>query len=76
MDSRIVVADRIAAEELIATGVGAVINCSDSSNGRYPNSGPLLLTSAGIRLVDAPGAPLFDLQQHGALRDAIRARLT
>ena len=40
--------DRIAAEELIATGVRAVINASDSSNGRYPNSGPLLLTEAGI----------------------------
>ena len=35
--------DRIAAEELIATGVRAVINASPSSNGRYPNAGPLLL---------------------------------
>ena len=57
--------DRIAAEELIAAGVGAVINCSDSSNGRYPNSGPLLLTSAGIRLIDAPRAPLFDQLKDG-----------
>ena len=57
--------DRIAAEELIATGVGAVVNCSDSSNGRYPNSGPLLLTSAGIRLVDTPRAPLFDQLKDG-----------
>ena len=57
--------DRIAAEELIATGVGAVINCSDSSNGRYPNSGPLLLTSAGVRLIDAPRAPLFDQLKDG-----------
>ena len=57
--------DRIAAEELIATGVGAVINCSDSSNGRYPNAGPLLLTSAGVRLIDAPRAPLFDQLKDG-----------
>src|SRR5918998_938870 len=43
--------DRIAAEELIATGVRAVVNCSPSSTGRYPNPGPLLLVQAGLRLV-------------------------
>jgi uncharacterized membrane-anchored protein len=52
--------DRIAAEELIATGVPAVVNVSSSSTGRYPNAGPLLLAQAGVRLVDAPGAPLFE----------------
>jgi uncharacterized membrane-anchored protein len=57
--------DRIAAEELISTGVRGVINASDSSNGRYPNSGPLLLVRAGIRLVDAPRAPLFDRLRDG-----------
>jgi uncharacterized membrane-anchored protein len=57
--------DRIAAEELIASGVAAVINCSDSSNGRYPNAGPLLIARAGIRLVDAPRAPLFDRLRDG-----------
>ena len=57
--------DRIAAEELIATGARAVVNVSSSSNGRYPNPGPLLLTQAGIHLVDAPGAPLFDELKDG-----------
>ena len=57
--------DRIAAEELIATGVEAVINVSSSSNGRYPNAGPLMLTRAGIHLVDAPRAPLFDQLKDG-----------
>ena len=57
--------DRIAAEELIATGAEAVVNVSSSSNGRYPNPGPLLLTQAGIHLVDAPGAPLFDQLKDG-----------
>ena len=47
--------DRIAAEELIATGVRAVLNASESSNGRYPNAGPLMLARAGICLIDAPG---------------------
>ena len=46
--------DRIAAEELIATGVRAVLNASESSDGRYPNAGPLMLARAGIRLIDAP----------------------
>jgi uncharacterized membrane-anchored protein len=52
--------DRIAAEELIATGVRAVVNVAPSTTGRYPNAGPLLLTRAGVHLVDAPGAPLFE----------------
>ncbi len=57
--------DRIGAEELIATGVRAVINTSDSSNGRYPNSGPLLLTEAGITVIDAPRSALFDMLKDG-----------
>jgi uncharacterized membrane-anchored protein len=57
--------DRIAAEELIASGVEAVVNASDSSNGRYPNAGPLMLTRAGVRLVDAPRSPLFELLRDG-----------
>jgi uncharacterized membrane-anchored protein len=57
--------DRIAAEELIETGVVAVLNASESSNGRYPNAGPLMLARAGIRLVDAPGAGLFELLHDG-----------
>ena len=48
--------DRIAAEELIATGVRGVINASQSSNGRYPNAGPLLLARAGILLLDVEDA--------------------
>ena len=57
--------DRIAAEELIATGVRAVLNASESTNGRYPNSGPLLITQAGIRLIDVPGTGLFDKLKDG-----------
>jgi uncharacterized membrane-anchored protein len=57
--------DRIAAEELIATGVRVVVNASDSSNGRYPNAGPLLLARAGIRVVDAPRSDIFDRLRDG-----------
>ena len=59
--------DRIAAEELIATGARAVINASPSSNGRYPNSGPLLLAQAGVRLIDAEEADPFELLVDGNL---------
>ena len=57
--------DRIAAEELIETGVRAVLNASESSNDRYPNAGPLMLARAGIRLIDAPGAGVFELLGDG-----------
>jgi uncharacterized membrane-anchored protein len=57
--------DRIAAEELIATGVRVVVNASDSTNGRYPNAGPLLLARAGIRVIDAPRSDIFDRLKDG-----------
>lgn len=53
--------DRIAAEELIATGARAVVNASSSSDGRYPNAGPLLLARAGLLLVDAEAGDPFEL---------------
>jgi uncharacterized membrane-anchored protein len=56
--------DRIAAEELIASGVRAVVNASPSSDGSYPNTGPLALVRAGIPLVDA-GPELFELIADG-----------
>jgi uncharacterized membrane-anchored protein len=57
--------DRIAAEDLIATGVRAVVNVASSSTDRYPNPGPLLVARAGVRLVDVPGAPLFEELRDG-----------
>ena len=51
--------DRVSAEDLIAAGVLAVLNCSPSSTGAYPNMGPLLLVKAGIHLVDLPDDALF-----------------
>jgi uncharacterized membrane-anchored protein len=52
--------DRIAAEDLVASGVRAVVNVAPFSTGRYPNAGPLVLAEAGVRLIDAPAAPLFE----------------
>jgi uncharacterized membrane-anchored protein len=51
--------DRIAAEELAACGVRATLNASSSSDGTYPNTGPLALVRAGIRLIDV-GPELFE----------------
>src|SRR5205085_7838879 len=52
--------DRVSAEELLESGVRVVVNVALSATGRYPNPGPLLLVRGGVRLIDAPGAPLFD----------------
>src|SRR5690606_37592502 len=57
--------DRVAAEDLIKTGVRAVINEAQSSNGRYPNSGPLMLARAGVHLIDAPAMGLFEQFKDG-----------
>ena len=57
--------DRIAAEELVAAGVRAVINTSPSSDGSYPNVGPLTLVRAGVPLVDAIGVDLFERLSDG-----------
>jgi uncharacterized membrane-anchored protein len=52
--------DRMAAEDLVECGVKGVVNVSSSTSSRYPNSGPLILARAGVHLVDAVGAPLFE----------------
>ncbi len=57
--------DRLAAEDLAASGVAAVVNVAPFSTGRYPNAGPLLLARAGVRLVEAPAAPLFEELRDG-----------
>ncbi len=59
--------DRIAAEELIATGVRTVLNASESTDGRYPNAGPLLLARDGITLVDVFEGDPFELLRDGDL---------
>src|SRR6184192_2175284 len=52
--------DRASAEELLESGVRVVVNVARSQTGRFPNPGPLLLVRGGVRLIDAPGAELFD----------------
>jgi len=57
--------DRVSGEDLIARGVVAVLNCRPSSTGSYPNMGPLLLTQAGVTLVDLPDDRVFDQLKDG-----------
>jgi uncharacterized membrane-anchored protein len=59
--------DRVSAEELLEAGIRVVINVSDSQTGRFPNPGPLLLVRGGVRLIDAPGADLFEKVSDGEL---------
>lgn len=59
--------DRLAAEGLVERRVKAVINAAPSSTGRYPNLGPLILTGAGIPLVDSVGPDVLELIRDGDL---------
>ena len=51
--------DRVAAEGLVQRQAAAVVNAASSTTGRYPNLGPMLLCSAGIRVLDEVGAAIM-----------------
>jgi uncharacterized membrane-anchored protein len=59
--------DRVSAEELVESGVRVVVNVAPSQSGRFPNPGPLALVRGGVRLIDAPGAELFEHVHEGEL---------
>jgi uncharacterized membrane-anchored protein len=65
--------DRVSAEELIAAGASAVLNCRASTSGTYPNLGPQLLVEAGVLLVDLPDDSLFHSLSDG---DPVTIRVT
>src|SRR3954454_24134344 len=52
--------DRVSSEELLESGVRVVVNVARSQSGRFPNSGRRLLVRGAVRLIDAPGAVLFE----------------
>lgn len=64
--------DRIAAEGLVQRQVKAVVNAARSSTGRYPNLGPLLLCTAGIRVIDDAGPDVMDLEGARVVLDGNR----
>ncbi len=57
--------DRVSGEELVRKGVSCVINVAESSTGDYPNTGPQIITGAGVHLVDAVDSSLFDVLSDG-----------
>jgi uncharacterized membrane-anchored protein len=57
--------DRVAGEDLVATGCRCVVNVATSVSPRYANQGPAILVEGGVHLVDMPDAPLFDLLKDG-----------
>ncbi|PZG12530.1 hypothetical protein C1I95_25595 [Micromonospora craterilacus] len=57
--------DRVAADSLVAVGVGAVLNAKPSVSGRYPNLGPEVLITAGIPLLDDLGEGIFERIREG-----------
>jgi uncharacterized membrane-anchored protein len=57
--------DRIAGEELIGSGARAVLNASPSTDGKYPNAGPLMLVRAGVKLIDVEEGDPFELLRDG-----------
>jgi uncharacterized membrane-anchored protein len=59
--------DRVAADTLVASGVGAVVNASPSISGRYPNGGPIRIVNAGIPLLDGVGPAIMDQVREGDL---------
>jgi uncharacterized membrane-anchored protein len=52
--------DTVATESLLSAGVGAIVNAADCISGRYPNPGPLLLSAAGIAVVDGVGSEVME----------------
>ncbi len=59
--------DRVVAEALIAGGARALVNAANSTTGRYPNMGPLLLARAGVAIVDGVGDDILDNVDEGAV---------
>jgi uncharacterized membrane-anchored protein len=57
--------DRVAAESLLARGVGAVVNADCSISGRYPNGGPERIAAAKVPLLDAVGEAVMDRVRDG-----------
>ena len=67
--------DRVSGEDLVASGVKHVVNVAASLAPHYANRGPQILVDGGVRLVDMPGAPLFDVVEDGDLVTLDGARL-
>jgi len=68
--------DQVAADDLVAKKVAAVINAQQSITGTYPNLGPQTLLKANITLVDNVGEDIMDLQENSTITIADDAAST
>src|SRR3954447_24963679 len=57
--------DRMAAEQLVAAQVGAVVNAAACISGRYPTEGPLVLAAANIPIVEGVGSEVLARVREG-----------
>lgn len=57
--------DSTCARMLVDCKAAAVINASKSISGRYPNTGPSILLSAGIPIIDNVGKEIMDVVSEG-----------
>ncbi|MGF7184971.1 putative membrane-anchored protein [Desulfitispora alkaliphila] len=57
--------DEVAAKALIEKKIAAVINMSKSIEGDYPNTGPLLILEAGIKIIDNCGKEILEKISEG-----------
>ncbi|HEB13183.1 MAG TPA: hypothetical protein ENI11_05860 [Actinobacteria bacterium] len=57
--------DQVCAESLLETKIVAVVNAAHFNSGRYPNTGPLLLSAAGLVLIDNVGQSIFERVNEG-----------
>jgi len=64
--------DEVAANSLVSKKVKAVINCSSSISGKYPNLGPAILNNNKIPLYEALEVDLFQLLKE---EDIVEIRL-
>jgi len=67
--------DRVSAESLLETGVEVVVNASRSISGAYPNVGPLLLTRAGVQILDGVGPAVFEEVREGEVVEVVGEEL-
>ncbi|MCL6588671.1 MAG: hypothetical protein K6U80_01825 [Firmicutes bacterium] len=57
--------DSTCARMLVDCKAAAVINASKSISGKYPNTGPSILLSAGIPIIDNVGKKIMDIVSEG-----------
>jgi len=67
--------DGSCASDLVARGVGAVINARSSITGKYPNFGPQLLLNAGVPLIDEAGDDIMTQIREGDTLEIIEGKV-